>query len=64
MTVSSIQSATTLLAYHANSPQAQAALPKSSGAAAPDRETPAENRGVDPDDRHPPTRGVTFNTYA
>jgi hypothetical protein len=63
MTVSSIQSAPSLLAYHANSLQPQPAA-KSSGVAAPDRETPAENRGVDPDDRRPPTRGATFNTYA
>jgi hypothetical protein len=70
-----MQSSPSLLAYratgmqqHANSLQLQAtslrqqAAVNTSGAAT-DRETLAENRGVDSDDDHPTSRG-TFSTYA
>jgi hypothetical protein len=76
MTVSPMQSSPSLLAYratgmqqHANSLQLQAsslrqqAAVNTTGVAATDRETPAENRGVDSDDHHPTSRG-TFSTYA
>ncbi len=63
MTVSAIQSAPSLLAYRANSLQSQPAA-SSSSVAAPDRETPAENSGVDSDDHSSSSRGATFSTYA
>ena len=69
MTVSSIQSSSSQLAYHAASLQQQAhsvqqQATAKNAVAVTDRETTAENRGIDTDDGRPAVRGATFSTYA